>query len=329
MDQALQVLIENDDSEFTALAERSDGFRQFVALQAFIMKRRKRDPILLIDEAETHLHYDAQADLVQMLGRQKVAQKVIYTTHSAGCLPEDLGNGVRLVACDSDGSTSHIVNRFWGTKEPGFSPLLIGMGASTLAFFPTRRALMAEGETEMLLLPTLLREALAKAVVGFQVVPGTAKANKSLLPKATAKQSYIAYLVDADEAGGEIRRQLKKNGVEDGAIFSLPASEGEEREIEDFIEDSILIRSMNAIIEKFSPGASHSKMAKLPVFSKVDILSNEYKKITSKEMSKVDLSYEVLNIVSNSPGTKILCADKKEHFEKFSRDIEAFFSPRD
>jgi predicted ATP-dependent endonuclease of OLD family len=54
-------------------------------------------PILLLDEIETHLHYDAQADLAQMLAKQEIVAKVIYTTHSMGCLPEDLGTGVRFI----------------------------------------------------------------------------------------------------------------------------------------------------------------------------------------------------------------------------------------
>ena len=116
-DRNLNIVIENEPTEFTNLAERSDGFRQFVALQSFTMKERAEKPILLIDEAETHLHYDAQAALVQMLQKQQVASKVIYSTHSAGCLPEDLGNGVRLVA-KTGPSSSKIINRFWSSPEP-------------------------------------------------------------------------------------------------------------------------------------------------------------------------------------------------------------------
>ena len=47
------------------IEERSDGLRTFVALSAFLASQRLQiPPVLLIDEAENHLHYDAQADLV-------------------------------------------------------------------------------------------------------------------------------------------------------------------------------------------------------------------------------------------------------------------------
>ena len=116
-------------------------------------------PILLIDEADIHLHYDAQADLIQMLSHQQQAAQVIYTTHSAGCLPKDLGTGVRLVEPNKDQERSGVENWPW-QKDQGFGPLLLGMGASTLAFVPTRAALIGEGGSEIVLLPTLIREAV-------------------------------------------------------------------------------------------------------------------------------------------------------------------------
>ncbi|WP_019498570.1 AAA family ATPase [Pseudanabaena sp. PCC 6802] len=86
----LNVLIEDERRDCTNLYDRSDGLRQFVALINFLeAEHADQKPILLIDEAETHLHYDAQADLMNMFATQQLASKIIYTTHSAGCLPED------------------------------------------------------------------------------------------------------------------------------------------------------------------------------------------------------------------------------------------------
>lgn len=71
---------------YVPIAERSQGLRTFVALLAFSACSSKPSPmILLIDEAESHLHYAAQADLIAVLQQQRVAQQVIYSTHSAGC----------------------------------------------------------------------------------------------------------------------------------------------------------------------------------------------------------------------------------------------------
>lgn len=102
-DYVLRILVRTGKGGLQDIAQRSEGLRAFVALVAFTTERARRvAPILLIDEADIHLHYDAQADLIQMLSRQQQAAQVIYTTHSAGCLPQDLGTGVRLVEPNED-----------------------------------------------------------------------------------------------------------------------------------------------------------------------------------------------------------------------------------
>jgi len=97
----LEVLVyENaEDGADSPIEERSDGLRTFVALVAFLARHDFAEPpILLVDEAENHLHYDAQADLIEVLTNDVQATQVFYTTHSPGCLPRDLGTGIRLVA---------------------------------------------------------------------------------------------------------------------------------------------------------------------------------------------------------------------------------------
>lgn len=97
-DGFLHVHAELDEGMPAPIDVQSDGTRQMVALLAFIANESANtNPIILIDEAEQHLHYDAQADLVRIFERQPDASKVIYTTHSAGCLPSDIAIGVRGV----------------------------------------------------------------------------------------------------------------------------------------------------------------------------------------------------------------------------------------
>jgi predicted ATP-dependent endonuclease of OLD family len=61
----LHVQVREPDARYSSIAERSDGLRQFVSLVAFTAQQPSEyGLILLIDEAETHLHYDAQADLI-------------------------------------------------------------------------------------------------------------------------------------------------------------------------------------------------------------------------------------------------------------------------
>lgn len=212
----LKISIFDSKKKFSSFEERSDGLRQFVALRAFVTRSQAVDPILLIDEAEQHLHYDGQADLVQMFARQKVASKIIYSTHSAGCLPEDLGTSIRLIYSTNDVVLeSSIQNKFWAKDHMGFSPLLIGMGATTLAFFPMRKALVGEGITETMLLPSLFREAASLEYLGFQVVPGLANVSRAQLPKLNDTGTHVAYFLDSDPEGEKYRKALKKAGIDE------------------------------------------------------------------------------------------------------------------
>ncbi|QEH94042.1 AAA family ATPase [Dermacoccus abyssi] len=91
--------LDSPDFTVTPIAERSDGLRTFLGLVCFLIAADLEiPPVLMIDEAERNLHYDAQADLVRVLTRELQVHKVIYTTHSPGCLPLDLGTGIRVVA---------------------------------------------------------------------------------------------------------------------------------------------------------------------------------------------------------------------------------------
>lgn len=197
----------------------------------------------MIDEAEEHLHYDAQADLTQMLARQEQAAQVIYTTHSAGCLPQDLGTGVRLVIPAEGVDRSDVENWPWA-EGVGFSPLLLGMGASTLAFVPTRAALIGEGGAEVILLPTLLREVTEVPDVPFQVAPGSAEASKDAIARIDLEGNKVAYLVDGDGGGADNRAHLLSAGIDEGRIVTL-VGEGSGLSTEDLVAPDIYAAAVN------------------------------------------------------------------------------------
>ena len=171
----LTHVVDMDTRRFTRIEERSEGLRAFVTLAVFLGSQALEvPPILLIDEAELHLHADAQADLVGGLLRQINATQVWYTTHSPACLPSDLGTGIRLL--ERHGEKSEIKSHFWTNQEPGFAPLLYAMGAGAAAFSRCRWAVLGEGASEMILLPTLIRKATGLDDLPYQVAPGLANA---------------------------------------------------------------------------------------------------------------------------------------------------------
>lgn len=218
----LRVMVSNTSSGYSSIAERSDGLKAFVALTSFAAQEKEsgRPMVLLIDEAEQHLHFDAQADLVRMLDRQGLAQQVIYTTHSPGCLPSDLGTGIRPVVPATDGGRSSLANSFWAEGR-GFYPLLMALGAGAAAFAPSRYAVLAEGASDMLLLPSMIREAIKRESLDYQIAPGIAESSLSQLLALDLEAPRVAYLVDGDAGGAAHAKRLAAAGVPDERVVQL------------------------------------------------------------------------------------------------------------
>lgn len=230
-----------EDRGLSSIRERSDGMLWFAALLAFSYGWRDR-PVLLVDEIETHLHYDAQADLVMVLAQQDFTSKVIYTTHSFGCLPLDLGTGVRVVQ-PMNAAESRLENGFWRSGA-GFSPLLASMGAAAMSFTPTRLAVIAEGPSDAILLPSLFRAAADVKRLPFQVAPGLAMVAPGAVGDLESEAGRVAFVVDGDEGGQAIERKLREAGIEPSRIVRL-VNGAEQLETEDLIKADLYARAVN------------------------------------------------------------------------------------
>jgi hypothetical protein len=256
--RALTLLMKMTDGEYIAIDQQSDGLRQFIALRALIARQGFTvDPVVLVDEAETHLHYDAQADLVRVLEAADGVSKVIYTTHSAGCLPHDLGTGIRAVVpiLDSDDKLtdfSRIEGRFW-THGRGFSPLLIAMGASAFAFSATQRALVTEGISDAMLLPSMIREATKLDRLPYQVVPGFAEARGDATPEFDLMASRTAFVADGDAGGDEHAQKLINNGVSTKQIVYL-GGKGKGFSTEDLLIRGVYLDAVHDVLHGLSAG---------------------------------------------------------------------------
>ncbi len=243
-DRNLAIHVQSGDGTSMRFEERSDGLRQFVALVAATApKRGVSRPILLIDEVETHLHYDAQVDLLRLLAEQDEVGQVIYSTHSAACLPDDLGN-VRVVQSDSKETRSTIRQHFW-SNTPGLGPLLMAMGAASLAFVPRRASLIAEGPSELLLLPTLIKEVTGIEDLGYQVAPGIANARPGTIIGLDMQASRTAWLVDGDPGGMANKTKLMKDGIAEESIVVL-GGDGSNVILEDLIAPVVLADAVTA-----------------------------------------------------------------------------------
>lgn len=256
--------LDSPDFTVTPIAERSDGLRTFLGLVCFLIAADLEiPPVLMIDEAERNLHYDAQADLVRVLTRELQVHKVIYTTHSPGCLPLDLGTGIRVVARRPDDlAISTLENNFWTKEEPGFSHLLFAMGAEAAAFSAFRRAVLAEGVSEMILLPTLLRNATDGSQLDFQVAFGLSNLSA---PRAISSVALITtFLVDGDKSGNDKKKQLVAAGVPKGHVFQLPKGKA----IEDLVDRATYLRTVNEFLAEQDKSIPSGALAKNTTIAK-------------------------------------------------------------
>ena len=255
-DGTISVLTWGGGGEFIGIEQRSTGLQVFVALTAFV-RRHSADsdilPILLIDEAEQHLHYSAQADLIRVLEGQDVAAQVIYTTHSAGCLPSDIGMGVRV--CQPSEAGAEIENRFWRLGF-GLSALMtaMGMGVAALALTPARYAVITEGVSDFAILPTLLREATGREVP-FQTVPNLAKVNLADFPDLNLEAARVAFLLDGDDEGTLIGKQLVEAGYPKRIIHQLEDG-GAPLTLEDLVAVDLVAEAIGLVLGPDAPTAA-------------------------------------------------------------------------
>ena len=294
----LHILV-GPERDYTPITERSEGMRIFAALSAFTkVNRAGRAQIILIDEAERHLHYDAQAQLVQVLAQQTAVNQVIYTTHSAGCLPEDLGMSVRAIQPLADNHSSRIVNNIWDRGALGFTTLHLAMGASSFAFGAARRAVFVEGVTDCALLPTLFKEATGHEQLGFQFVPGLSGLRLGEMQHLGAEAPKFACLVDGDPGGDELRNDLLDAEVDEAQIFALPKG----LVLEDLIDLKVYWR---AVLEALGqPSESSSPPNALRGTNRPERLKQWCAKSRMVAPRKTAVARELLSLALN--GTRIL-----------------------
>jgi predicted ATPase len=247
---------EIETTRYTRLEERSDGLRAFIALATFLGAQQLAvPPVLLIDEAETHLHFDAQADLVGVLLRQVNATQVFYSTHSPGCLPSDLGTGIRLL--ERSGATSAVKSHFWTNEEPGFAPLLFAMGAGAAAFSACRWAVVTEGASDMIMLPTLIRAATGLPDLPYQVAPGLSNAHKYGM-RVEEVAARVVYLADGDGDGDRYIADLHASGVPPTRTFQLPRGMA----TEDLLNTGFYLETVGAMLKAGEPRPTSRALAK-------------------------------------------------------------------
>ncbi|WP_261625107.1 AAA family ATPase [Nesterenkonia marinintestina] len=276
----LRINVIEDGEHSSPFAERSQGLRTFVALAAFLAARNTGRPtILLVDEAENHLHIDAQADLIDMFAEQQQAEKIIYTTHSPACLPRDMGVGLRAVVIDGDES-SHVENAFWSMDGHGLSPVMFAMGAAAAAFTPARYAVIGEGPSDMMLLPPLIRACVGLERLPYQVAPGLSKAPKSAYPDLDVEAARVAFVIDGDSGGEILAKELSKVFPNE-RIVRLPFPG-----IENALDTDAYLTVVSELLAQRNSGIELPKFPELP-----DRATSSWAKTLEDWAQEADLSF--------------------------------------
>jgi hypothetical protein len=307
LDGVLRILVATEGEEdYSFPEERSDGLRWFMALHAFLVARGAHEPILLVDEAETHLHYDAQADLVDALMSQLIASKVIYTTHSVGCLPPDLGCGIRAVLAEESAERSRVANSYWSVEPSadqriGYTPLLFAMGARLLSLTIPRYGVIAEGPSDAILMPSLLREAAGLDRLPYRVVPGLAELADDQVATLEHHAGRVVCLTDGDEAGAAIRRKLSGGGIPAETVLHL-GQVAEGCTLEDLVRAEVLAEAVNTELDAWSLGPFRVAPNDLPSTGRWAWLEEECAKSATpiSSLSKPRVGQRVVDYGRNS-----------------------------
>ena len=269
LDGVMRIMVAVEGgTDYSFPEERSDGLRWFMALHAFLTARGEQEPILLVDEAETHLHYDAQADLVDALMSQRIARQVVYTTHSVGCLPPDLGCGIRVVLAAQDAERSRISNSYWSVDpdddpKVGYTPLLFAMGARLLSLTIPRYGVVVEGPSDAILLPSLFREATGLPNLAYRIVPGLSDIADTDVSTLSHHAGKVVSLTDGDAGGVEICSKLRSGGIPASDIFNL-GSVLSDCTLEDLVDPGVLAGAINQELDTWNIGPFRVTEADLP-----------------------------------------------------------------
>lgn len=138
------------------------------------------------------------------------------------------------------------------------------MGATTFAFLPARHVLIAEGNSDAMLYPTLFREACGDKNLQFQVAPGLASISPDRFPQLLSEGGTVAFIVDGDEPGETYRRQLKAAGVPDSLVFSLKHTFRRSLELEDLVEPLLYAEAVNALLSTFQAPSDKLRRQDIP-----------------------------------------------------------------
>ena len=112
-----------------------------------------------------------------------------------------------------------------------------------------RPGVIAEGESDLILLPTLIREAINKDSLGFAVVPGASTTPPERIAGLDLQGVKTVSVLDADDAGRTRRAQLTDAHIPEERILLL--TDDIDLEIEDLVAPDAYVQAVQLYLADF------------------------------------------------------------------------------
>jgi hypothetical protein len=148
------------------------------------------------------------------------------------------------------------------------------MGASLLALTVPRYAVISEGPSDAILLPTLIKRALNLASLPYRVVPGLSEISAVHMPRLKSHAGDVVCLVDGDSGGRATTRSLTKNGIPATSVLSLQ-SIGTDAAIEDLVTADLFVETIDLETKTWG-GTTPLRAADVPDFGRWAWLKKEH-----------------------------------------------------
>jgi predicted ATP-dependent endonuclease of OLD family len=147
---------------------------------------------------------------------------------------------------------------------------MFAIGASAFSMVPTRKVVLAEGASECILLPSLLRTATEREELTFQVAPGLASVAPNDVPDLDMEAPRVAFIVDGDSGGREIITKLKKGGFSEDQVVRL----ADGHVLEDYVHLDTYVAGVNEELRRSFNGQHVLQSGDLPQSNRPLALKN-------------------------------------------------------
>jgi hypothetical protein len=185
---------------------------------------------------------------------------------------------------------------------------------------------ITEGMSDVLLLPTLIREATGKARLSYQAAPSFSEADGGQIRDFDLIAARSAFLADGDGGGKRHVEKLLENGMMEEQIRYLGGADDSGLTIEDLLVREVYLKAVNVELQTWHqiefpesqlPDTERSSAVEAWCKQKGEALGRKVK------ISKVDIAQNVLDQRSNE--TQLLDDKFRELVADLDAEFEAIF----